>query len=585
MDPRLMHYARSTRRFIAIAVVLGALVALLVIAQARLLSTAIVDVAQGGSPLSAIAATLLALLVVIVARAAVSWLGEAIAYRSAATAKSELREQVVDHVLHGCPLGPAGQDAGATAALVTRGVDALDSYYARYLPQLILAVIVPLAVLLTVVGQDVVSALIVALTLPLIPIFMTLIGLYTRARVDRQWATLARLSGHFLDLVAGLPTLKIFGRAKVQAEAIRSMGERYRSTTMGVLRISFLSSLVLELLASLSVALVAVTVGVRLAEGGMTFSAALFILILVPEAYLPLRLVGQHFHAAAEGLGAADRMFAILEAPTPTSGTRADIPIRPAIHIDGLSVTYPGRDSPALYPTTVVMPPGRLVAIIGPSGGGKSTLMSALLGFVAPTSGRVVISGDGVDIDFADVDVAAWRARIGWVPQVPRLVSPGHGPTTIAAAVRLGRPDASSLDVAAALDAAGVLAEIEALPDGVQTLIGDDGQGVSAGQYRRIALARALIRQPGILLLDEPTAALDGVSEAAIVDSLMRARDAGVTVVVIAHRPAIVNVADVIVHIAAPAQRGVAGMTDSAIASAEAKAMDWTRTTLTGSDL
>lgn len=584
MDPRLMHYARSTRGFIAIAVVVGILVALLVIAQARLLSTAIVEVAQGGSPLSAIAPTLMTLLVVIVARAAVSWLGEAIAYRSAATAKSELREQVVDHVLRGGPLGPAGQDAGATAALVTRGVDALDSYYARYLPQLILAVIVPLAVLLTVVWQDVVSALIIALTLPLIPIFMALIGLYTRARVDRQWATLARLSGHFLDLVAGLPTLKIFGRAKVQAEAIRSMGERYRSTTMGVLRISFLSSLVLELLASLSVALVAVTVGVRLAEGGMTFSAALFILILVPEAYLPLRLVGQHFHAAAEGLGAADRMFAILESPTPTSGTRADIPSRPAIHIDGLSVTYPGRDSPALYPTTVFMPPGRLVAIIGPSGGGKSTLMSALLGFVTPTSGRVVISGDGVDIDLADVDVADWRARIGWVPQAPRLVSPGHGATTIAAAVCLGRPDASSLDVAAALDAAGVLAEIEELPDGIHTLIGEEGQGVSAGQYRRIALARALIRQPSVLLLDEPTAALDGVSEAAVVGSLMRARDAGVTVVVIAHRPAIVDVADVIVHIAAPAQRRIVGTTDSAIASAEAKAMDWTRTTLTGSD-
>ena len=309
VDPRLLRYARSTRGFLVLAVILGAAIAALVIVQARLLSTAIVDVAQGRATLATISGVLAALAAVFVARALVSWLAESAAYRTSAKAKAELRAEAMDHVLRLGPLGPAGQDPGAVAALITRGVDALDAYFARYLPQLVLAVIVPLAVLATVLGQDLLSAIIIAVTLPLIPVFMILIGLYTRSRVDQQWETLSRLSGHFLDLVSGLPTLKVFGRAKRQAEAIRAMGERYRSTTMGVLRITFLSSFALELLASLSVALVAVTVGVRLAEGQVSFSVALFVLILAPEAYLPIRLVGQHFHAAAEGLGAAEEVF------------------------------------------------------------------------------------------------------------------------------------------------------------------------------------------------------------------------------------------------------------------------------------
>ena len=584
MDPRLMRYARSTRGFLILAVVLGALVAVLVIAQARLLSTAIVDVAQGGSPLSAISGTVTALVFVIVARALVTWLGEATAYRTAAKAKAELREQALGHALRLGPLGPASQDPGAVTALVTRGVDALDNYYARYLPQLILAVIVPLSVLITVLGQDILSAVIIAITLPLIPIFMILIGLYTRARVDRQWATLARLSGHFLDLVAGLPTLKVLGRAKAQAQAIQAMGERYRSTTMGVLRITFLSSLALELLASLSVALVAVTVGVRLAEGGMTFSAALFILILVPEAYLPLRLVGQHFHAAAEGLGAAERVFAILETPVPTSGTRTDIPRRPTIELRAVSVTYPDRSRPALYATTATLPSGSLVALIGPSGGGKSTLVSTLLGFVPPTTGDVVIRDNTTEIDLADIDIARWRERIGWVPQSPRLVSPGCADVTVAEAVRLGNPKASDAELTAALTAAGVLSEIEQLPDGLDTVVGEEGQGLSAGQYRRVAVARALVRNPEILLLDEPTAALDGASESSVVDALVAARDSGMTVVVVAHRPAIVELADVVVHVSAPLTSVTSGLPDGELAAAEAQALAATRTALTGSD-
>ena len=363
VDPRLLRYARSTRRFLVLAVVLGVVTAVLVITQARLLSSVIVDVTANGLGWAAVASSVLALACVFAARAAIAWLAEIAAFRSSARAKQELRSAAFAHVLELGPAGPGGVDPGGVAALITRGVDGLDGYFARYLPQLVLAVIVPIAVLLTVLGQDLLSTLIIAVTLPLIPVFMILIGIYTRGRVDRQWGTLAVLSGHFLDLVAGLPTLKVFGRAKAQASAIRAIGDEYRSTTMGVLRISFLSSLALELLATLSVALVAVSVGLRLAEGQIAYSVALFVLVLAPEAYLPLRLVGQHFHAAAEGLGAADRMFQLLETPPPVAGgTHAVHRVR-SIEATDVTVTFPGRAQPALSATSFTADRGTVTAI------------------------------------------------------------------------------------------------------------------------------------------------------------------------------------------------------------------------------
>ena len=273
-----------------------------VIAQARALSLVIVDVTANGMTWSAVAGTVAALAAIIALRAVLASGIEIAAFRSAAAVKEELRSAAVEHVIALGPLGPAGMRPAEITTLVTRGVDALDTYFSRYLPQLVLAVIVPITILMTLLGQDLLSTVIVAVTIPLIPVFMILIGLFTKSRVDRQWATLNSLSGHFLDLVAGLPTLVILGRAKSQAQAIAAVGERYRSSTMGVLRVSFLSSLALELLATLSVALVAVSVGLRLAEGQIAYLAALFVLLLAPEAYWPLRRVGAEFHAAAEGV-------------------------------------------------------------------------------------------------------------------------------------------------------------------------------------------------------------------------------------------------------------------------------------------
>jgi len=410
VDPRLLKYARSTRGFLVIAVIIGIATAALVIWQARLLSGVIVDVTSGGATWADVSGIVWILLGIFALRALLAWGSEAAAVRSSARAKRELREAAITHAIALGPLGPAGRDPGDVTALMTRGIDALDSYFARYLPQLVLAVIVPVAVLATVLGQDLLSAIIIAVTLPLIPIFMILIGLYTKRRVDRQWRTLSLLSGHFLDLVSGLPTLKIFGRAKAQAQAIDAIGGRYRSTTMSVLKITFLSSLALELLASLSVALVAVSVGLRLAEGQIAYSVALFVLVLAPEAYLPLRLVGQHFHAAAEGLGAADRMLTIIETPLPVSGGGQQVPGTASISVDGIVVRYPDRPGSGSVPISFTAEPGTITALVGPSGGGKSSVIGALLGFVAPSSGRIRIG----QVALADIDITEWRSRIGW---------------------------------------------------------------------------------------------------------------------------------------------------------------------------
>jgi len=380
---------------------------------------------------------------------------------------------------------------------------------------------------------------------------MVLIGMYTKSRVDRQWKTLAVLSGHFLDLVSGLPTLKIFGRAKSQVEAIRAIGDRYRSTTMGVLRVSFLSSLALELLATLSVALVAVSIGLRLAEGQLSYAVGLFVLLLAPEAYLPLRLVGQHFHAAAEGLGAAERVFAILETPVPTGGS-SPLPAGPlTIEVVDLQVTYPGRPDPALAGATFTAAPGTVTAVVGSSGGGKSTLINALLGFIGPSSGRISISGaGGTSVTLGEIDVAAWRSRVAWLPQRAHLVTLDLSEQpTFADVVRLGRPDASDDDVWRALNDAGLGDEVRALPEGLQTRLSADGSGLSVGQRQRLALARALATGAEVVILDEPTAALDGETEAAVVDVIRRLAERGDVVIVVAHRPALMEIADQVIRL------------------------------------
>ncbi|MGX1711031.1 thiol reductant ABC exporter subunit CydD [Streptomyces albidoflavus] len=537
IDPRLLRYARATRFFLAAVVVLGALGAGLVIAQAMLLAELIVSSFEQRFDTGDLTTPLLLLVAVALGRALVSWLTELAAHRASAVVTSELRMRLVERAGQLGPGWLGDRRTGSLIAVATRGVDALDDYFARYLPQLGLAVVVPVAVLARIVTEDWVSAAIIVVTLPLIPLFMALIGWATQSRMDRQWGLLSRLSGHFLDVVAGLPTLKIFGRAKAQAESIRRITHDYRRATLRTLRIAFLSSFALELLATLSVALVAVTIGMRLVHGDMDLYTGLVILVLAPEAYLPLRQVGAQYHAAAEGLAAAEEVFAVLETPVPHTGTQA--PPAGALAFEGVTVRYPGRDAPAVREATFTVEPGETVALVGPSGCGKTTLLQAVLGFVAPAEGRVTVGGT----DLAEVDRELWHQRIAWVPQRPQLFA-----GTVAENVRLARPDASEAEVARALEQAGAREFVAGLPAGAETELGEDGAGLSAGQRQRVALARAFLADRPVLLLDEPTASLDGASEEAVVEAVRRLA-VGRTVLLVVHRPALLAVADRVVRL------------------------------------
>ncbi|MCD9143722.1 thiol reductant ABC exporter subunit CydD [Streptomyces albireticuli] len=540
VDPRLLRYASATRLFLVASVVLGLVGAGLVIAQAMLIADVVTGAFRHGLGADDLAGRLAPLAAVALGRAAVSWLTELAAHRASAAVKSQLRTRLLAHAGR---LGPAWLDSrrtGELTTLATRGVDALDDYFARYLPQLGLAVVVPVAVLARIVTADWVSALVIVLTLPLIPLFMVLIGWATRSRMDRQWRLLSRLSGHFLDVVAGLPTLKVFGRAKAQAESIRAITADYRRATLRTLRLAFLSSFALELLATLSVALVAVGIGMRLVHGELDLHTGLMVLVLAPEAYLPLRQVGAQYHAAAEGLAAADEVFAVLETePAPAGGTPAPDARSAGLTVERLVVRHPGRAEPSLPETSFEVRPGETVALVGPSGAGKSTLLDVLLGFARPTAGRVLVGGT----DLSSLSPESWRDQVAWVPQRPRLFA-----GTVAENVRLARPDATDDQVREALRAAGALDFVSMLHHGTDTRLGEDGAGLSAGQRQRVALARAFLADRPVLLLDEPTANLDGETEAAVVDAVRRLA-VGRTVLLVVHRPALLAVADRVVRL------------------------------------
>ncbi len=539
LDPRLLRYARATRVYLLLTVVIGAVTAALVIGQAALVARLVDGGFAGGLGLAQMRGPLLALAAVLLARAVLAWLTELAAHRSAARAKSQLRAALLGKAVHLAPGG--GVSTADVATLATRGVDALDAYFSRYLPQLVLAVIVPVTVVVVLLGQDLAAAVIVGVTLPLIPLLMIVIGLATRAKTDVQLRTLQHLAGHFLDVVAGLPTLKVFGRAKEQARAIRTVTDQYRRNTMATLRLAFASSLVLELIATLSVALVAVSVGLRLLDSQLTFRTALFVLVLAPEAYLPLRQVGTNFHASAEGMAAAEQVFAVLAVDDGPRGVGTDVPdpATHAIEVSGLTVAYPGRGEPALAGVTLTVAPGRILAVAGPSGCGKSTLLAVLLGFVRPQSGQVRVGG----VDLADLEPDAWRAGVAWVPQRPHLFA-----GTLESNVRAGRPDAPAADVLEAMASAGLGQLVATLPDGLQTRLGERGAGLSAGERQRVALARAFLRDAPLLLLDEPTAGLDAGTEEEVLEAVRRLA-VGRTVVLVAHRPGLLALADQVVHL------------------------------------
>ena len=548
VDPRLLRYARSTRTFILASIALGTVGALLIVAQAWLLVDVVCEAFQHRHGLSAVWGTLAGLLAVVLARAVVVWGTELLATRSSARAKSQLRGALLRRASALVPYGGLEERTGGLAVLASRGLDALDGYFALYLPQLVLAVIVPVVILVAVLVDDWVSAAIIAFTLPLIPVFMALVGALTKERTERELRSLQRLAGHFLDVVAGLPTLKVFGRSRAQVAAIAEVTARYRANALSTLRVTFLSSLILELVATLAVALVAVAIGLRLTGGSLNLRAGLFALVLAPEAYLPLRRLGANYHASSAGVAAAAQAFAVIEAPE-VSARRALRPQReprptaaggPEIVLEAVTVSYPGRPGPALKDLSLTVRPGETLALAGPSGCGKSTLIAVLLGLVTPDSGELRVDG----IPLAEIDPGAWHARLAWVPQRPYLFG-----GSILDNVRAGRAGAPEPDVRAALGAAGLLEVVETLPRGMHTLLGDRGAGLSAGERQRLALARAFVRDVPLLLLDEPTAGLDGATERGVIDTI-RGIARGRTVVIAAHRPALLELADRVVALA-----------------------------------
>ncbi|WP_412517798.1 thiol reductant ABC exporter subunit CydD [Actinomadura madurae] len=512
------------RGVVAALGVLAAGQGVLLVVQAELLVRAVAGVDAGPLPWLAAA---------VAGRAVLAWAAARMAGRAAAGVKRGLREGL----LRGRP-GEEGR-AGARVTLLTRGLDAVDPFFTGYVPQLLAACVVPVVVLARLASVDWASALVVAVTVPLVPVFGALVGLRTAALTGRQWGLLHRLGGHFRDVLAGLGTLRAFGRTGHQSVVVRELAGEHRRASVRALRVAFLSSLVLELVCALSVAVVAVPVGLRLLEGGMALRAGLLVLVLTPEVYLPLRALGQRFHASAEGVAAAEAAFAALDArPGAAAGGAVQGRGAPEIVLEEVTVRYPGSERAALERVSLRIAAGERVAVTGPSGAGKSTLLLVLAGLVAPDSGRVLVDG----VDLAELDVAAWRSRLGWVPQRPHLFA-----ASVADNIRLADPGAGTGRVAEAARAAAV-DFVDDLPDGWDTVLGEGGAGLSAGQRQRLAIARAFLSGGPVMLLDEPTARLDLHSERVLVDAAVRLL-AGRTAVLVAHRPALLRAADRVVRL------------------------------------
>ncbi|ATL32655.1 thiol reductant ABC exporter subunit CydD [Streptomyces formicae] len=549
-ERRLMRELPVLRRHMTYSTVLALVGGGLVVAQAVLLATVLADGFAGQPPRTG---PLAALGAVMALRALLAWARGGLAQRAAAETKRTLRDKVTDRLRRTGPQRLAARRHGETVTLLTRGVDAVDPYVVGYLPTMAATAVVPLTVVGWLLWTDWTSALIIVVTLPLIPVFGALVGMHTARRTARQWQLLARLGGHFLDVVAGLPTLRAFGRELHQSRVVGEMADAHRRATMRTLRVAFLSSFVLETVATLSVALVAVPVGLRLLHGDVDLRTALVVLFLAPEAYLPLRAAGAAFHDSAEGVAVAERVFAILDegeeeqegrrGPGAPGGQATDLPVpdprTATLCLDGVTVQYPGRAEPALHRVSLSVAPGEHVALVGPSGAGKSTLLALLLGFASPARGRVTVGGTGL----AELDLDAWRAHVAWVPQRPHLFA-----ISVADNIRLGRPGASDAEVRRAARAACADRFVAELPLAYDTVLGEHGAGLSAGQRQRIALARAFLKDAPVLLLDEPTAHLDPESEAAVTRAtvdLMRGR----TSIVVAHRTSLLPHADRVVTV------------------------------------
>ncbi|WP_338256418.1 thiol reductant ABC exporter subunit CydD [Dictyobacter halimunensis] len=533
MNRELLRYSKSSRIFLILTVVLGLAWTVVMIVQLSLLSSIVNAVFMKRQGLSQQVFPLSLLLIMLVVRSALTWLREVSAQESALRAKVALRNYLFAHLM---ALGPALRSnarTGELLATLSDGIERLDAYISQYLPQTVLSVCIPLLIFIYLLPIDWISALLLMVTAPIIVLMMYMIGTYTEKRTQKQWRALTHMSAHFLDSIQGLPTLKIFWHSEEANKRISRISQRFEHTTMKVLRIAFISGLVLEFMTALAIALIAVALGIRLLNHSIPFADAFLILLLVPEFYRPLRDLGAHRHAAIEGKAAAQRISELLHTTVPTAKTTFTITEHQnkpreqlTLELTNISYTYPQSSRPALHGVTLRMEANTCTALIGSSGSGKSTLVHLLLRFMDSDGGCIAING----IPISELPVEMWREYVALVPQRPYLFD-----TTIMDNIRLGRPSASAQEVMHAAEQAGASEFIDQLPDGYNTIVGERGSRLSAGQIQRLAIARAFLKDAPLLILDEPTSSLDPISEVLIQQAIARLMQQR-TVLVIAHR-------------------------------------------------
>ncbi len=524
LDRRLLRWFFSQKRLLMPALALFIMAGIAVILQARLLSAAIARVFLGGQGLDQVRPLLLSFVGIALLRYSCQWGGQSLTYALAATVKKTLRRKLADQLVRLGPVFTRSQQAGELKNTLLAGVEKLDAYFSEFLPQLFLATLIPLLILAFVLPVDWISALLLLVTAPLIPFFMILIGDVAQTMTRRQWRLLGRLNAFFAEILQGMTTLKLFP-AGDHAERIRRVTETYRRTTLRVLRVAFLSALSLELLSTLSVAVIAVKIGLRLLYGRMVFEQTFFLLILAPEFYQPLRQLGTRFHAGMEGFSAAQRIFEILDEPTPLRSATTVVPKIESIRFQNVGYTYPGAELSAVAGLSFEIRAGKKTALVGPSGAGKSTVAALLLRFAEPQSGVIRVNGRPLD----EIDPDHWRLQIAWAPQLPFLFH-----ASAADNIRLAWPSAAPAQIEQAAQQAFIHHFFAELPNGYETLIGERGARLSGGQAQRLSLARAFLKDAPVVILDEPTGFLDAESERAIGRVVEQLVDK--TVIIIAHR-------------------------------------------------
>ena len=541
LDPRLLRHSHSSRGFLASAALNAVVLTAITIAQAFLLADIIVAAFQQEKSVSELTFKICIVALLFIARASSQFIAEIVSSKMSQKICNELRTGLFGAIFKSNPEIIRQKGAGQISLLATRGIANLEPYFSRFMPQLFISLFVPLVVGITIASRDLLSGLVVLCTIALIPLFGALIGKFTAAAMEKKWKTLGLLSTHLFDLLSGLTTLRVFGRVDKQEKQIELVGDRYRKETMGVLRISFLSSLVLELIATLSVALLAVQIGIRLIDAHITLFNGLVVLILAPEVYWPLRNIAAYFHAAADGVKAAEEIYEILETPTAVAKSAKIESLNNISEIKWNQLTVEYSNSSAVNIPAGHLLPGKLNVITGPSGIGKSTLFALLMGFKTPSSGEIEVwQGENRNL-LGEIDISNWRSEISWVPQAPHFPKGALRETFLKIDPKLSDPQIWELLHPCGISSADLM-------NGLDTPLGDFVDGVSVGQKRRIALARALLRNSAVFLLDEPTASIDDFNEDELLTLFHKLKNDQKIVVVISHRARVIEAAEYLLN-------------------------------------